>query len=143
MRLPVRTTAGSMQMEAPEGVAKNLVGNPLGLKRPVLDGRTWTRRSEHVKTFGGADGMNTEHVSVVADDDQAVQPVDAGDDGNAAGRLLSIAAFGFSDDGLLGNAFADQISLAHRTLGELIAAGTAKSDDERGDAAMVELEIGR
>ena len=31
-------------------------------------------------------------------------------------------------------------SCAHRTLGELVAAVAAQSDDERGDAAMVELQ---
>jgi hypothetical protein len=84
--------------------------------------------------------VNAEHVRVVADDHQPVQPVGAGDHGNAAGRLLGVAALGFSNDGLLGNAFADQVFLAHKALGVLIAAGTAEGDDERGDAAMVELE---
>ena len=79
--------------------------------------------------------------SVVADHDQAMQPVDAGDDGDSASRLLRVAALSVSAImACFRNGFADQISLAHGTLSELIAAGTAKGDDERGNAAMVKLE---
>src|SRR5580704_17836498 len=84
--------------------------------------------------------MNAKHVCVVADHDQPMQPVDSRDNGNAPGRLLGIAALSFSNDGLLRNSLADQIVLANGALGKLIAARTSQSNDQRSDAAMVELE---
>jgi hypothetical protein len=99
-----------MQMQPPERITENLVRDALGFKRRGLRRPGWARRSQHIQTLGCADGVNAEHVRVVADDDQAMQPVDASDDGNAAGRLLSVAALGLSNNGLLRNAFADQIS---------------------------------
>ncbi len=62
--------------------------DPLVLQLLAFNGWTGSGRSKHIKAFGCADGMNPEHVGVVADHDQAAQPVDAGYDGNAAGRLL-------------------------------------------------------
>jgi len=90
-------------MQLPERVAENLVGDALAFLRLFLRGRARSRRSQNIQPIRGANGMNAEHVRVIADDHEAVQAVDARDHDHAARRFLGVAAFGFSNDGAFGN----------------------------------------
>jgi hypothetical protein len=51
-------------------------------------------------------------MGVVADDYQSMQSVDAGDDGNAAGRFLGVAALGLGNNVFFRNALADEVFFA-------------------------------
>src|ERR1035441_6417856 len=82
--------------------------------------------------------MNAEEMRSVADDDQPPQAVGAGNHGDAAGRLLGVAALGFGDDGALGNAHALQVLAAHGAFVVLVAPISAQGDEERGYAVVIE-----
>ena len=104
---------------------------------------TVTRGRGEVSTsrpFGGADFVDAEKMSAIADDYQPPQPVGAGDDGDAARRFLGIAALGLGDNVFFGNAHAHQVFAAYGAFVVLIAAVSAQGDDERSDAAVIERE---
>ena len=96
------------------------------------------RRGKHVEAVGGADLVNAEEVSAVADHDNATHSVGAGDDRETLDRFIGAGALGFSDDVRLGNTCAFKILLSHSAFGILIAAIAAESDDERSDSAVIE-----
>ena len=125
-----------IQVKAPEGVAQNLVLDPLGFAGAAFDGHAGTRRGEHVQAVGGADRVNAEQVRAVADDHQAAQAVGAGDHGDAAPTpsvlRLSVSAM-MADSG---TPMLIRYSRPTRALGELVAAVAAQRDDQRRDAAM-------
>ena len=125
-------------MEAPEGVAGDLVFYALGFSGVAFDGYARARRGENVEAVGGADLMDAEEMGAIADDDDAMKTIGAGDYGETAHGLVGAGAFGFSDGVGLGNAGADEVLLADCTFRELVAAVAAEGDDERGDAAAVE-----
>ena len=74
----------------------------------------------------------------VADDDQPLQTVGAGNHGNAARRFFGVAAFGLGNDGFFGNAHGHQVFAAHRAFVVLVAAVAAQGDDQRSNAALIE-----
>src|ERR1039457_1362832 len=124
----------SVQIEPPGRVAENLMLDTLSLFFAALDSHTRPGRGEHVQAVGGADFMNAEEMRSVADDDQPPQAVGAGNHGDAAGRLLGVAALGFGDDVALRYTHAHQVLAAHGTFVVLVAAVSTQGDGGRGGA---------
>ena len=58
--------------------------NALSLAGVAFNRDAGARRGKHVEAVGGADLVNAEEVGAVADDDDAMQAVGAGDYGEAA-----------------------------------------------------------
>jgi hypothetical protein len=125
-------------MEAPEGIAEDLVLDTFALAGGAFDGDPGAGRGEDVEAVGSADLVNAEEVGGVADNDDALEIVGTGNDGEAVDGFVGARAFGFGDDVGVRDAGADQILLANAALGVLVAAITAEGDDEWGDSAAVE-----
>ena len=127
-----------VEAEAPQGVAEDFVLNALSLTGIAFNRYAWARRGKHVEAIRGADLVNAEQVSAVADHDNAMHSVGSGDDRETLDGFIGARALGFSDNVGLGNTSAFKILLPHGAFGILIAAIAAESDDERRDSAVIE-----
>ena len=63
--------------------------------------------------------------------------IGAGNQGEAARRLLSIHALSFRNDLALRDSVGEQIVVAYTTLGVNVVTRTAKSDDQGRDSLLV------
>ena len=61
----------------------------------TFDGNAGAGRGEHVEAVGGADLVNAEEVGAIADDDDALEIVGAGNDGEAVDGLDRCWCFRF------------------------------------------------
>src|ERR1035437_9602737 len=130
----------SMEVQPPERVAQNLMGEAIDFRSPPLDGDVRPGRRKDVKTIGGANLMDPEQMRSIADDYEPAQTVGVGNHSNPAGRFLRIAAPGLGDDCGFRNAHDHQVFASHRAFGILVAAVSTQRDDEWSDAALGESE---
>ena len=104
----------------------------------TFDGNAGAGRGEDVEAVGGTDLVNAEEVGGITDDDNALEIVGAGNDGEAADRLsvlvLSVSAM-MSESG---TPAPTRYCCPTAAFGVLVTAVATQSDDERGDAATVE-----
>ena len=99
-------------------------------------------RGEDVEAGVLAELADTEEVSAVGDDDDAVKIVFVGDGGEAVDLLLGVDGAGLGDDVAEGDAVGEEVVAADASLGVagvLVAAAT-EGDDERGDLLAVEFD---
>lgn len=127
-----------VEVEEPQGVAGDFVLYALGLSGVAFDGYAGAGRGEDIEAVGSADLMDAKEVSAIAYNDDAMEAVGAGYDGQSADGLIRAGALGLCDGVGFGNAGANEILLPDGTLRELIATLSTEDDDERGDASAIE-----
>ena len=131
---------GEAQAEC--GVAEHLVGVAQEEVVAVDAAEGSAGRGVDVEAGVPAELLDAQKVGGVADNDDVLEVVVAGDIGEAARLLAGGVGVGLSDDGGEGDAVGEEVIAADASLGEagVLVRAAAEGDDDGGDLPVVEGE---
>lgn len=133
---------GRVCVETPGRVAEHLVEVAHGQVIVADVPEHGARRGVDVQTDIVTELADAEEMGAVADDDDELEIVFAGDGGEPVDLLLSISGAGFGDDVAEGNAVGEKIVATNAAFGVagVFISASAESDDQRCDLLAVEFD---